>query len=172
MDIQGFLDKLNSGEPVTGGRRGAPVHARGEPGGFGAYRPAERQLPPPGGGAEDLCPAYRQTGGRQLHPLSPLLHRLRQEHPCGQRGVSQHGVQVSGPGRHFHRGRDLHRPQCGAGYPEPRHGPFPAQHHASRPHPHRQAGVDGSQRRHGHPSESLRHRHHVRHDPGEHQGLL
>ena len=70
------------------------------------------------GGAAVLG-AHWQAGGRGFLSVPALLYRLRPEHHHWQQRVSQHQLPLSGSGRHHHRRRHPHRPQCGAGHSEP-----------------------------------------------------
>lgn len=98
MDLPAFLDHLNRGLPVEGG---SPVHqfmhqlsqeALAITGTLNTgYHPPEeiRAL---------FSQLIGQAGGRELHLVSALYHRLWEEYHPWERGLSQRRLSLPGPG--------------------------------------------------------------------------
>lgn len=92
MDLEGFLKHLDSGRPVGGG---SETHLFMH----GVSQEALKITAQINGSyhePQELRALFSRLtgrpGGRELRLVSALLHGLREEHPCGEKRIHQHGM--------------------------------------------------------------------------------
>ena len=141
LELQGFLDHVNSGALIEGGSTAAPVHARRRPGGAAGRRRAQHRLPHTRRGAGPAGRAHRQGGRRVGRALPALLQRVRQEPDPRQGRLHQHRLPLPGHRRHHHRRRHPHRPWQHPDDAEPQRRPRPASRHGAGADRDRPQGV-------------------------------
>lgn len=119
MDLQEYLARMNSGEPVQGG---GDMHRFMREINEVTMR-LTCELNNKYHTGEEVREIFSKIIGKPVDKsfrLFPLLHQLRQKHHRGQGRLHQHRLPLPGPGRHHPGGRDVFGQQRGPDHHEPR----------------------------------------------------
>ena len=126
MDLEAYLEHLNSGKPVTGGSEAHLFM-------HGVSQEALRITAEINGSyhaPEELRALFSQLIGQPVDESFALFPPFHTD--CGKNiHIGKHGLQISGSGRNFYRRRRPDRAQCGFGHAEPCHVAQSSRHHDS-----------------------------------------